>query len=297
MTSEAQLVLDAHALNGETPTWSEAEQKLYWIDIEEPALHRFDPASGKDEHWRMPSEIGAFALARDGRILAALRTGLMLIDLERGSSELLADPPYDPLTHRFNDGKCDPQGRFWIGTMFKPLDGRKPGKDTPPTQLFVYDGVELRPTAASAVIANGLAWSPDGGTLYFSDSHAQRIDCFDFDGGDGRIACRREFAKLSTGVPDGAAVDIEGCYWTANYGGSRLIRFLPDGRVEREVMLPVSRPTMCAFGGAELNRLFVTSARSGLSEGEQAKELHAGGLFLVEPPCPGVPVAGFGGQN
>ena len=293
--SDVELVLDAHALNGETPTWSEREQMLYWIDIEEPALHRFDPASGDDEHWRMPSEIGAYALCEDGRIIAALRTGLMRIDVERQSSELVADPPYDPLTHRFNDGKCDPEGRFWIGTMFKPLDGSKARTGTPATPLYVYDGRELRAAATSAVIGNGVAWSPDGATLYYSDSHAQTIRAYDFDQQQGRVSRERQFAHLSRGVPDGAAVDVEGFYWAANYDGGRVIRFKSDGSVEREVDLPVSEPTMCAFGGADLRDLYITSARSGLSKDDAARQPHAGGLFRCRAPAPGLPTSYFRG--
>ena len=291
--SDVELVLDAHALNGETPTWSPREQKLYWIDIEEPALRRFDPSTGKDERWRMPSEIGAYALCEDGAIIAALRTGLMRIDVERQSSESLAEPPYDPLTHRFNDGKCDPQGRFWIGTMFKPLDGSKARSDTPPTPLYVYGGRELRAAATSAVIGNGLAWSPDGATLYYSDSHAQLIRAYDFDAEQGRISRERQFAHLERGVPDGAAVDVEGCYWVANYDGGRVIRFNPDGRVERELELPVSEPTMCAFGGSDLRGLYITSARSGLSKDDAARQPHAGGLFRCRAPAPGLPTSYF----
>jgi sugar lactone lactonase YvrE len=291
--SEVELVLDAHALNGETPTWSVAEQKLYWIDIEEPALHRFDPASGGDKQWRMPSEIGAFALCEDGRVLAALRTGLLRIDLERRTSELLATPPYDPLSHRFNDGKCDPQGRFWIGTMFKPLDGSKADEDTPPTPLFVWEGRELRTAPASAVISNGLAWSPDGRTMYFSDSHAQIVRCYDFEPANGAVSNEREFARFNRGVPDGAAVDEEGCYWVADYDGGRVVRFCPNGEREREIRLPVSEPTMCAFGGPDLRDLYITSARSGLSPARRPLEPLAGGLFRYRAPVPGLPATRF----
>ena len=293
--SDVELVLDAHALNGETPTWSDREQKLYWIDIEEPALHRFDPATCDDEHWRMPSEIGAYALCGDGRIIAALRTGLVRIDIERQCSELLAKPPYDQLTHRFNDGKCDPQGRFWIGTMFKPLNGAKAAPGTPPTPLYVFDGGELRATSASAVIGNGLAWSPDGETLYYSDSYAQTVGAYDFDAEPGRISRERQFAHLDRGVPDGAGVDVEGCYWAANYDGGRVIRFNPDGSVERELELPVSEPTMCAFGGSDLRDLYITSARSGLSKHDANAQPHAGGLFRYRAPAPGLPTSYFRG--
>jgi sugar lactone lactonase YvrE len=295
--SRLELVLDAHALNGESPTWAAREQKLYWIDTEEPALHRFDPASGTDEHWKMPSEIGAFALGNDGSIVAALRTGLMGINLDRQHSEMLVSPPYDPLTHRFNDGKCDSRGRFWVGTMMKPLDGAKPGADAQPTPLFVYDGALLRASGAAAVIANGIAWSPDGRTLYFSDSHARTVRSYDFDPERGEVSHQRDFACFSKGVPDGAAVDVEGCYWAANYDGGRVIRFDPDGRIEREVKLPVSEPTMCAFGGSDMRDLYITSASSGLAPDARARERHAGAIFRYRAPVAGLRVAGFAAAN
>lgn len=291
--TEGELVLDARSLNGESPTWSASEQKLYWIDTEEPGLHRFDPASGRDERWRMPSEIGAFALTGDGRILAALRTGLLLIDLGRQTSELLAPPPYDPLRYRFNDGKCDAQGRFWIGTMFKPLDGSKPDAHTVATSLFVYDGRELRATDVLAVIGNGIAWSPDESTLYFSDSHIKVVRAYEFDCLHKRISGERDFARFETGVPDGAAVDVEGCYWVANYDGGRVVRLRADGKIERELRLPVSEPTMCAFGGVDMRDLYVTSACSGLSDNDKRDQPLAGGIFRYRAPAPGLPVPSF----
>lgn len=293
--SDVELVLDAHALNGESPTWSAEEGKLYWIDTERPAVHRFDPATGQDEQWRMPSEIGAFSLSEDKRIIAALRTGLMRVDLERQTSELLVQPPYDAFTHRFNDGKCDPQGRFWVGTMWKPLDGRNAAPDTPATPLYVFDGKQLRDSGESAVIANGLAWSPDGVTMYWSDSHAKTVRRYAFDGRRGTISEAQEFAHLQHGVPDGAAVDVEGCYWVANYDGARVIRFRPDGSVERELHLPVSEPTMCAFGGEDMRDLYITSARSGLSADQAEQQPLAGGLFRCRAPAAGLHVERFRG--
>jgi len=286
--SDVELVLDARALNGEGPVWSVAEQKLYWVDIEEPALHRFDPKTNSDEHWRMPSEIGAFALCEDGRILAALRTGLLLIDLRTNASELLAEPPYDPLTHRFNDGKCDSQGRFWVGTMFKPLDGARAGPETAPTALYAFDGRSLIESEASAVISNGLAWSPDERTLYFADSYSQEVRRYDFDAASGALSGESEFARLDKGVPDGAAVDQEGCYWSAIYDGGRVVRFRPDGSIERELRLPVSEPTMCAFGGSDLRDLYITSASSGLTPEKRAREPLAGALFCYRAGVPGI---------
>lgn len=298
-----ELVLDAHASTGESPTWSEREQALYWIDIEGPALHRFDPQTGEDRRWEMPSQIGAFALCRSGKVLAALRTGLVEISTTSGDYRLLAPPPCNPRTHRFNDGKCDAAGRFWIGTMHKPLEGAEPASgrngveaDEEARNAHVYTrqgGLEA--AGLRAVIANGLAWSPDHRTMYFTDTQAGTIHAFDFDLNSGRPSRPRVFKQFEpqAGKPDGAAVDREGHYWCALHGAGRVVRLDPDGTVEREIVLPVSQPTMCAFGGAALDTLYITSASSGLDAKAREREPHAGGLFRCKPGVQGQPAALF----
>ncbi|MBD0274896.1 MAG: SMP-30/gluconolactonase/LRE family protein [Acetobacteraceae bacterium] len=297
---EVELVLDAKASTGECPTWSEREGVLYWTDIEEPALHRFDPRGGDDRVWPMPAQMSAFALCRSGRVLVALRTGLAVLDPASGALRSLAPPPYDPRTHRFNDGKCDREGRFWVGVMRKPLPGTEregedgPERGHPARPLHVFDAAAgLAPVDAYAVIGNGLAWSPDHRTLYFTDTEAGEVRCFDFDAGAGAIANPRVLARFAPeeGRPDGAAVDTEGGYWCALYGGGRLVRLDPvDGRVEREIALPVSQPTMCAFGGPGLDTLDITSASDGLDPEARAREPLAGGLFRCRPGFRGMPV-------
>lgn len=288
-------MLDAKASTGECPTWSEREGVLYWADIEEPALHRFDPRGGEDRAWRMPSEVASFALCRSGRVLVALRTGLAMLDPASGTHRFLAPPPYDARTHRFNDGKCDPQGRFWIGVMRKSMPGaEEDGPEHGPRErpLHVFDAAGLKPVAAEAVIGNGLAWSPDHRTLYFTDTEAGVVRRFDFDPGAGAISNPRVLASFAPegGKPDGAAVDAEGGYWCALYGGGRVVRLDPDhGRVEREIALPLSQPTMCAFGGPELDALYITSASAGLDPEARRREPLAGGLFRCRPGPRGLP--------
>ncbi|RTL86871.1 MAG: SMP-30/gluconolactonase/LRE family protein [Hyphomicrobiales bacterium] len=291
---EAELVLDVKARTGESPVWSEDEQALYWIDIEEPALHRFDPRESRDESWEMPSEIGAFALCRSGGVIAALRTGLAKVSLRDAGWSSLCPAPYNPLQRRFNEGKCDARGRFWVGAMYEPL--RRPQKraQTPsarenPLRVFTNEG--LKETSPAAVIANGLAWSPMSDKMYFTDSAARIIWVFDYDLESARLSSRRVFAQFdsSQGAPDGAAVDAEGFYWCALYGGGRVIRISPEGRIEREIRLPVSQPTMCAFGGDDYRTLFITTA----SHGVEQRELHAGGLFYALPGVSGLPAPLF----
>lgn len=286
---EVELVLDAGASTGESPTWSEREEVLYWIDIEQPALHRFDPRSGDDRCWEMPSEIGCFALCQSGHVLAALRTGLAKVELPTGAYRLLAAPPYNPRTHRFNGGKCDASGRFWIGTMFKPLhgaerDGVEPGERAEPVHVFEErDG--LRPVGARAAIANGFAWSPDNRTMYLTDSEARTIYAFDFELESGSLSASCILARFGPdeGKPDGAAVDAEGRYWCALYGGGRVVRLDASGNIDREIALPVSQPTMCAFGGPDLETMYITSAANGLDAEARRREPHAGGLFRCRP--------------
>ncbi|QGM96773.1 SMP-30/gluconolactonase/LRE family protein [Methylocystis parvus] len=290
------LALDVRAINGECPTWDERRQALYWIDIEEPALHRLDPATSRDEKWEMPAQIGAFAICRSGAIIAALRTGLVKLDLlERGCLHL-ASPPYNPLRHRFNDGKCDALGRFWIGAMHDPLASTSPETTTPaqsatPLNVLSQRG-GLTQTSANAVIGNGLAWSPDARRIYYSDSPARTVWAFDFDIETASLSSKRIFAQFETsdGMPDGAAIDAEGFYWCALYGGGRIVRLSPEGALDREIRLPVSQPTMCAFGGADYGTLYITSAAHGVSA---SREPHAGGVFYCRPGVAGCPPALF----
>jgi sugar lactone lactonase YvrE len=286
---DLELVLDAHARTGESPTWSQHEHVLYWIDIEEPALHRFDPKSGEDLSWEMPSQIGAFTLCKSGRVIAALRTGLVRLALDAGALEPLALPPYNPLTHRFNEGKCDARGRFWVATMHDPLRSPAEETKTPARPIHVFTETEgLRERPATAIIGNGIAWGPANDVMLFADTAAQEIQQFDFDLQTGSISGPRAFASFrdEQGRPDGAAVDSEGFYWSALYGGSRIVRLAPDGKIEREIRLPVSQPTMCAFGDADFGALYITTAARGLAPGS---EPHAGGVFRCRPGVTGSP--------
>lgn len=272
----AELVLDAKARLGECPTWSQAEQALYWIDIKEPALHRFDPVTCEDRRWPVPAEIGAFALCRSGRLLAALRTGLVSLDLAEGSSRFVAPPPYDPLRQRFNDGKCDAAGRFWVGVMSEPLE-----EGTPRTsgRLHRFDMASgFTATELRATTSNGIGWSPDQSLFYFADSDQQVIWSHPFDVATGTVGEPELFVRFEASRPDGAAVDVEGGYWTALYGEGRIVRILPDGRFDREVRVPTSQPTMCVFGGPALDTLFITTAADELDGSEPM----AGGLFRCE---------------
>ncbi len=283
-----ETALDAHAIIGESPTWVAAERALYWIDVKAPSLNRYEPASGKTRRWGVTSDLGAFAMTGDGGALVALRFGLFRLDLDRGDLKQLAPPPFDPTLFRFNEGACDANGRFWVGVMFDPFDRSVPEQ---PGRLhsFTLDG-GLRAEPDAAELHNGMAWSADGRTFFLSHSNAREIIAFDYEPVHGRLSNRRLFAETpkELGIPDGAAIDTDGGYWCALHGGGRLRRFNPDGSIDRDVDLPVSQPTMCAFAGEALDTLYITSASDGLDEAQRRAEPLAGALFRFRPGVTGI---------
>jgi sugar lactone lactonase YvrE len=282
-----ETVLNFHATIGESPTWVADQRALYWIDVKAPALHRYHPGAESTRTWPMTSDIGGFALTGDGSALVALRQGLFRLDLDSGALELLAPPPFDQGLFRFNEGACDASGRFWIGVMFDPLRSAS----TQPGRLHSFTFAEgLREEPDAAELHNGMAWSGDGKTFYLSHSNSGEIIAFDYEENGGAISNRRVFATVPAelGIPDGAAIDTEGGYWSALHGGGKLRRFRPDGSVDRDIALPVSQPTMLAFAGEDLATLYVTSASDHMSEGARATEPHGGGLFRLDAGSRGV---------
>ena len=286
-------MLSAHAINGESPAWCAEERVLYWIDVREPSLHRFDPATGRDQFWLLPSRVGCVAPGGNGKVLLALRDGIGWLDCANGALHMLAPVPFDPRQFFSNDGKCDPQGRFWFGPMYEPLTPA-PAAEPPASPLVRFDAATRQcvPQTRIVNVSNGLAWSVDGRTMYHSDTKRKTIYTYEFDGVAGTLGERRQFAVVDTpgdGGPDGGAVDSEDCYWSAIYGAGKLLRFDPDGKLEREVVLPVKNPTMPAFGDAGLCTLYVTSARQVKSRFGRWLHPHDGGIYAFETPVPGLP--------
>ncbi len=283
------LLIDAHATIGESPTWVADENALYWIDVKAPTLNRFEFAGAHQKSWELSSDVGAFALTRDGGAIVALRGGIHRLDLESGALEQLAPPPFDPELFRFNEGICDPKGRFWVGVMFDPVKG-DPAAQRGSLYCWAQEG-GLRHEPDAAELHNGMAWSADGRRFFVSHSYRREIHHFDFDPEAGRLSNRQLFASIAgegLGIPDGAAIDVEGAYWCALHDGGRLRRFLPDGSVDCDIELPVSKPTMCVFGGSEMDTLFVTSATDGLSHAQLQQEPHAGAVFTLKPGVKGI---------
>ncbi len=288
----AELVLRAGALNGECPAWDVRAKALFWVDIREPALHRFDPATRQDHAWELPAWIGCFALAEEGAVVA-LATGLYHMTPETGALVPWAHAPFDPRRFIFNDGRCDPRGRFFAGAMYLPL---KPGDQSDGQKgspLWRYDGDGRWTGVTDAVkTSNGLAWSPDGRTLYHADTDPKVIWAYDYDLDTGMPSNKRVFARVEVedrqGGPDGASVDSDGFYWCAVFAEGCLLRFDPDGRLERRVPLPVKYPTMPCFGGDNLDTIFVTSANWPIPPGERSRHPDEGGLFALPAPVPGL---------
>ena len=279
---------------GESPCWLPDERALLWVDIPGHALHEWRPADGRHRHWSLASEPGCVAPLPGGALLLAARDGLWRFDRGRGDRQRLAAPPYDPAVQRFNDGKCDPQGRLWVGTI---CDDRS----RPEAALYRWADGRLDRMAGGITVSNGLAWSPDGRTMYWSDTAAHVVHALDFDGHDGSLSRRREFARFAPkpddgglagygGRPDGAAVDVEGAYWVAMFEGQRLLRLSPAGRVLQEVALPVRCPTMPCFGGDDLRTLFLTTSRKQRPPDEIAAQPWAGCVLMRRVDVPGLPV-------
>jgi sugar lactone lactonase YvrE len=292
--TEVRVAVAAAALVGESPVWHPREQALYYVDIPGHRLQRFDPRSGELRHWDFDTDVASLAPRLDGTLLLAMRDGLWTFDPASGERSRVAKPPYDPTHERFNDGKCDPQGRFWVGTIYEP-------RDPPLASLHCFAKGKLTREADGFTTLNGLAWSPNGRTMHWSDTKAHTIFAADFDPAGGTLSHRRVFAAfplkqagqdLATygGRPDGAAMDAEGCYWVAMFEGQRLLRLSPEGAIVREVALPVRCPTMPCFGGADLKTLYITTAREKRPAAELIAQPFAGCVLALEVDVPGLPV-------
>jgi sugar lactone lactonase YvrE len=280
-----RLAIACDAVLGESPLWSPAENALYWVDIKQPRLFRHDFTSGVTRMTAMPEPVGAVALSEGGGLVAALRSGFALVDARGEPQPVFARPEADLPDNRFNDGKCDRAGRFWSASMNDHERGAT-------GHLYRVDGTRRCTRMESGfVIGNGLGWSPDNRVFYFTDSVARRIYAYDFAFESGAIGNRRVFAAVpdDAGFPDGLCVDAAGDVWSAHWDGWRVTRYAPDGRIADVLRMPVPRPTSCAFGGPDLDVLYVTSARIGLDAGTLARAPWSGSVLAVAPGRRGLP--------
>jgi len=286
---KAELVFDARNAIGESPVWLAAEQALYWVDIPARRLFRWDSVTGQVSQWSAPEMIGCIAAHAGGGWICALETGVFHLGAD--SDGALRGPRLAPVDHarpkmRFNDGRCDRQGRFRAGTMLMDMGAAQ-------SVGLVYsletDGT-LRPLVDGLIVSNGMAFSPNGRTMYLSDSHpqVQRIWSFDYDIDGGTPSSRRLFVDMKPlpGRPDGAAIDEDGCYWICANDAGLVHRFTPAGELDRSLAVPVKKPAMCAFGGPRLDTLYVTSIRpEGIDLSDQPL---AGGVFALRPGVRGL---------
>jgi L-arabinonolactonase len=281
-----QVICVAHTQDvlGEVPRWHPLERALYWIDAFKPAIHRLDPARGKLESWTPPEKLGSFAPCVGGGLLIAGRGGLAHFDPPTARLDRIADPEDGGGVNILNDGRCDRRGRFWVGSMSKTME-RASGC------LYRLERGHLEAADDGIWVANGVCWSPDDTRMYLADSHVKTIFVYDFDLAAGMIGPRRVFTTMADrpGVPDGSSVDTEGFIWNAVFDGGCVVRYAPDGRVNRTVCLPVSRPTACTFGGTDLATLYVTTARFRIAPDKLAAEALAGGLLALDVGVQGLP--------
>lgn len=293
---EPRCVLEWKATVGECPTWHPLEARLYWVDIQEKKIHRFDPALGINETFELPEIVTSLALRASGGLVLTLEKDFAFYDPATEVLERISAVEATLPKNRFNDGKCDPRGRYWAGTM----DAKE--WSSPAGHLFRLDARRHVETMASNVIcSNGTGWSPDGRTMYYTESFRYAVFAYDFDLETGEVANRRTFAALDErdrnagGFPDGLTVDTEGFVWSNVVGLGQIRRYDPNGRLERTLLLPVPRATSCTFGGPEAKTLFVTTARETLSAADLRKAPLSGSLFAVDVELAGLPSTPFEG--
>lgn len=275
----AEHVLPIQDIVGETPIWIPQEQALYWIDLGDPKIHRYDPTTGETREWKLDVPITALARRGKGQWILATKTGLYFWDQQENKTEFIVDPEADNPDVRFNDGVIDPKGRFLIGTL------NDQNFNAPDGSLYRLDpDLSIHKLDTGYAVANGIGFSPDGSTVYVTDMFNSRILAYDYNVEAGTVSRRRSFAHVPdvAGWPDGLIVDQDGFVWSAHWNGWRVTRYDPDGKIEREVKLPVANVTCMAFGGRDLSILYITTAWFMLSDEERAAQTQAGDLFRTE---------------
>ena len=287
MPEQVSCAFKASNTLGEGPLWDPAANRLYWFDIKQAELYWGDPSNNKLGHWRLPCRASAAAIRSQGGLLLATEQGLANFDPATGAFELRWKLEAEP-GFRSNDGKIDVAGRFWWGTMDDD-HGARPGA------LYRYDPDGRCEVQVDGIhIVNTVSCSPDGRTYYLADSRKGEIYAFDMDKAGG-LSNRRVFARVDKGAPDGSAVDAQGYLWNCQWGGWRIVRYAPDGSVDRIVEVPVQQPSSCAFGGPDLTTLYITTAREYLSDEALAKQPLAGSVLAFDAGVKGLALPTFDG--
>jgi sugar lactone lactonase YvrE len=281
-------VLEARARLGEVPIWDSTQKLLYWIDIYNHRVHQFHPATGNNTFFDVGDVVGAIAIAGTNRLIMALRHHLAFLNTQTGVVTPILEIEADLPDNRFNDGKCDSQGRFWFGSMHS--------LEQPQASLYRYDpDGSLHVMETGLTISNGLGWSPDQKTFYLTDSPQQKIYAYDFNSATGSISDRHIFVDLTdeSFYPDGLTIDSQGHIWSAMWNGWCVIRFNPQGEEILRIKLPVQLPTSCTFGGEDLQTLYITTASVGLSQTEIEKSFYSGDVFALQTDVTGLPAYNF----
>ena len=283
--SAVECIVDCQNTLGEEPAWSVDEQKLFWIDIEKSELWRYDPETGDTKVWKTPERVGSFAFREEGGLIVAFESGLAFYYPENGDIEKIQDIEPDLATTRMNDGRCDRQGRFIVGGMDESDNG-----EAISNVYRVDNDLGVHKIISGVACANSTCFSPDGQVMYFADTPTGEIWAYDYDTNTGAIANKRVFTDFSDqpGIPDGSIVDAEGFLWNAQWNGYRVIRYRPDGSVDRVIDIPVMNPTCVTFGGKDLDVLYVTTARYLMTPEQIEAEPLSGGLFAVKVDVKGL---------
>lgn len=288
----------ADATLGEGPTWVAAAGRLIWVDILASRVHRFDPSSGRDDVLPTSQHVGAAKPRAGGGLVLSLRDGVAVTDVDGaagpGDERWLAHWP--GTGRRGNDAAVDAAGRLWVGTM--RYDEATGGGQLYCVEVGAGGAVTVDTVLDAVSISNGIGWSPDGSRMYYIDTPTRRVDVFDVVADVGTVTARRPFVELSAdvaGFPDGLTVDADGCVWVALWDGAAVHRYGPDGRLDRVVDVPTSRPTACTFGGRELHDLYITTARTGLDDAALARESLAGSVLVLPDAGAGLPGVAFAG--
>ncbi|HUN47588.1 MAG TPA: SMP-30/gluconolactonase/LRE family protein [Stellaceae bacterium] len=288
--SEIRSVVTRRAELGESPIWDRRENALCWIDGRGRTVNRYDPNTGTNRAVAVPEQVHAIAFTRSRRLLAVFEASLAFLDFETGALEPIARV-IEGVDDNLNDGCCDRAGRFWVGSKARDWV-------SPIGALFRIDAdLSIHRMDEGIQLSNGMGWSPDDRTMYFIDSMPREIYAYDFDAATGAIANRRVLVRIAGehGLPDGMTVDAEGFLWVAQWNGGRVVRYDPEGKIDRVIETPVSRPTSCTFGGPDLTTLYVTSGTMRMSAEELTREPRAGHLFALETAIRGLPEPRFAG--
>lgn len=288
--SEAELIIDMKAMVGEGAVWDHREKALYWVDILGKKVHIYRTTRKTCRTINVKKLIGTVVPRKSGGLILALQDGFYFLDEKTEELTFITDPERDKPENRFNDGKCDPAGRFWAGTMAlkKPEDGPRPFTGA----LYCLDtNLEVRKVIQGLSVSNGIIWNREGTVMYLIDTTVRQVWAYDFDCTKGIPSGRRVAIEVPKehGAPDGMTIDADGKLWIAMWGGSKVSRWDPaSGQHMMDIYIPAKNVTSCAFGGENLDELFITTARAGLDNDELERYPVSGGLFKVKPGVSGI---------